>query len=109
MNLEVAKKIVSDATLSDDDLFILILKAQREATNHHFWKMDDIPTDEQKEAFLSKYEFEIYDIAKAMNSDDARDGEVSHTELGVSRSWGETGNVTVQKALSKIPRKAYVM
>lgn len=67
MDFEVAKKIVNDTTLSDDDLSILILKAQREAINHYFWKLDDIPTDAQKEAFLSKYEFEIYDIVKAMN------------------------------------------
>jgi hypothetical protein len=109
MDFEVAKKIVNDTTLSDDDLSILIIKAQSEALNHYFWKLEDTPTDAQKEAFLNKYEFEIYDIIKAMNSDDARDGEVSHTELGVSRSWGETGNVTVQKALARIPRKAYAM
>lgn len=109
MDFETAKKIVNDSTLSDDDLSILILKAQSEAINHYFWKLDDIPTETQKEAFLSKYEFEIYDIVKAMNADDARGGLVSHTELGITRQWGESGSVTIQNAISKIPRKAYLI
>jgi hypothetical protein len=77
------------------------------ALNHYFWKLDRPPTDEQKDAFLTKYEFEIYDVARAMNKDDARDGEVSHTELGITRQWGETGKQTIDKALSALPRKAY--
>lgn len=109
MDLAIAKSVIGDPTLTDDDLSVLLMKAQREALNHYFWKIDDIPTLEQKEAFLDKYEFEIYDIAKAMNSDDARDGLVSHTELGVSRQWGESGKETIMKAVSTIPRKAYVI
>lgn len=109
MNLAVARVLIDDNTLTDDDLSILILKAQKEALNHYFWKMDDVPTDAQKEAFFEKYEFEIYDIAKAMNSDAARDGLTSHTELGVSRTWGETGRESVDKSLAAIPRKAYVV
>lgn len=109
MNLALARAIIADDTLSNDDLSILILKAQKEALNHYFWKVDDVPTEEQKRAFLDKYEFEILDVAKAMNSDDARDGLVSHSELGVSRQWGETGKETVRKALNNLPQKAYVI
>lgn len=109
MDLGIARAIIKDQTLTDEDLSVLLAKAQREALNHYFWKIDDTPTLEQKEAFLEKYEFEIYDIAKAINSDDARDGLVSHTELGVSMQWGETGKETIMKAVSVIPRKAYVI
>lgn len=109
MNLAVARVLIDDNTLTDDDLSILILKAQKEALNHYFWKMDDIPTEKQKAAFCEKYEYEIYDIARAMNSDAARDGLTSHTELGVSRTWGESGRESVDKALATIPKKAYVI
>ena len=54
------------------------------------------------------YEFEIYDLAKAINSDDARGGLVSHTELGVTRNWGQTGKKDIELALAKIPPKTYV-
>ena len=109
MDTDTARIIIGDDTLSDDDLEVLLLKAQTMAVNHYYWKHDDIPTDEQIEAFTEKYEFEIYDFAKAMNSDMARDGLTSHTELGISRTWGETGQVSVGKALSSIPRKAYMI
>lgn len=107
MDISMAKAIIDDPTLTDEKLSVLLLKAQMLALNHYFWKLDRPPTDEQKEAFLTKYEFEIYDVARAMNKDDARDGEVSHTELGITRQWGETGKQTIDKALSAIPRKAY--
>lgn len=107
MDIRTAKAIVDDATLTDEKLSVLLMKAQRLAINHYFWKLDRPPTNEQTEAFLTKYEFEIYDIVKALNSDDARGGEVSHSELGVTRTWGETGKQTIDKALSAIPRKAY--
>jgi hypothetical protein len=107
MDIGTAKIIIDDPTLTDEKLSVLLLKAQRLALNHYFWKLDRPPTDEQKDAFLTKYEFEIYDVARAMNKDDARDGEVSHTELGITRQWGETGKQTIDKALSALPRKAY--
>lgn len=109
MDIRTAKLIIDDATLTDEKLSVLLLKAQKLALNHHFWKTDRQPTAEQTEVFLTKYEFEIYDIAKAINSDDARCGEVSHSELGITRTWGETGKQTIDKALSAIPRKAYGM
>lgn len=107
MDKETAKAIINDNTLADEDLSVLLLKAQRLALNHYFWKLDRPPSDEQKEAFLTKYEFEIYDVARAVNSDDARNGEVSHSELGITRTWGKTGKESVSEALSAIPRKAY--
>lgn len=109
MDKETAKAIINDDTLADEDLAVLLLKAQKLALNHYFWKLDRPPTDEQKEAFLTKYEFEIYDVARAVNSDDARNGEVSHSELGVTRTWGKTGKESVSEALGVIPRKAYGM
>lgn len=107
MDIGIAKAIIDDATLTDEKLSVLLLKAQRLALNHYFWKLDRPVTDEQKDMFLTKYEFEIYDVARAINKDDARDGEVSHTELGITRQWGETGKQTIDKALSAISRKAY--
>lgn len=107
MDIRTAKVIIDDPTLTDEKLSVLLLKAKRLALNHYFWKLDRPPTDEQTDAFLTKYEFEIYDVARAMNKDDARDGEVSHSELGITRTWGETGKQTIDKALSAIPRKAY--
>lgn len=109
MDIRTAKVIIDDPTLTDDKLSVLLLKAQKSALNHYFWKLDTPPTNEQTEAFLTKFEFEIYDVAKAMNSDDARGGEVSHSELGITRTWGETGKQTIDKALSAIPRKAYAV
>lgn len=108
MDLDVAREIINDETLSDKQLSVLLLKAQRQAANHHFWRDNDEPTEEQLEKFYARYEFEIYEVARAMNSDDARGGLVSHTELGVSRSWGETGKETVNKALAAIPPKTYI-
>lgn len=109
MDLILARAIIRDQALTDDDLSALLLEAQHKAINHHFWGTDDIPTLEQKERFLERYEFEICNIAKAINASSARDGLISFSELGVSRQWGETGEVTVAKAVSAIPRKAYVV
>lgn len=109
MDSTTAALIINDDTLTDEQLEVLLLRAQALAINHYFWKLDDTPTDDEKEAFLAKYEYEIYDVAKAMNSDDARDGLTSHTELGISRTWGETGKESIGKALASIPRKAYVI
>ena len=50
----------------------------------------------------------LYDLAKVINSDDARGGLVSHTELGVTRNWGQTGKKDIELALAKIPPKTYV-
>lgn len=105
---KLLKVILNDEALTDDQIAVLLAKAQRQAANQHFWADDDVPTEEELEGFYSRYEFEIYDLAKAINDDDARGGLVSHTELGVSRNWGQTGKKDIEIALSKIPPKTYV-
>lgn len=108
MDANVLKVILDDETLTDSQIAVLLTKTQKQAANHHFWADFDNPTEEELERFYNRYEFEIYDLAKAINSDDARDGLVSHTELGVSRNWGQTGKKDIEVALSKIPPKTYV-
>lgn len=108
MDAKLLKVILDDETLTDEQITVLLMKAQKQAANQHFWADDDEPTDEELERFYKRYEFEIYDLAKAINSDDARGGLVSHTELGVTRNWGKTGKKDIEIALSKIPPKTYV-
>ena len=107
MDTKLLKVILDDETLTDEQIAVLLVKAQKQAANQHFWADDDIPTEEL-ERFYNRYEFEIYDLAKAINSDDARGGLVSHTELGVTRNWGQTGKKDIELALAKIPPKTYV-
>lgn len=108
MDAKLLKIILDDETLTDEQIAVLLVKAQKQAANQHFWADDDIPTEAELERFYNRYEFEIYDLAKAINSDDARGGLVSHTELGVTRNWGQTGKKDIEIALSKIPPKTYV-
>lgn len=108
MDANVLKVILNDETLTDEQIAVLLVKAQRQAVNQHFWAEDDTPSEKELERFYTRYEFEIYDLAKAINSDDARGGLVSHTELGVSRNWGKTGKQDIEAALSAIPPKTYV-
>lgn len=108
MDVNVLKVILNDDTLTDQQIAVLLAKAQKQAVNHHFWADFDSPTEEELEQFYKRYEFEIYDLAKSINSDDARGGLVSHTELGITRNWGQTGKKDIETALSKIPPKTYV-
>ena len=108
MDAKLLKVILDDETLTDEQIAVLLVKAQKQAANQHFWADDDIPTEAELERFYNRYEFEIYDLAKAINSDDARGGLVSHTELGVTRNWGQTGKKDIELALAKIPPKTYV-
>lgn len=108
MDIKLLKVILGDETLTDEQISVLLIKAQKQAANQHFWADDDEPTNEELERFYKRYEFEIYDLAKAINSDDARDGLVSHTELGITHNWGQTGKKDIEIALSKIPPKTYV-
>lgn len=109
MDISIAKAIIKNKNLSDNDIAILVIQAQKKAANHHFWKSDDNPTEDDLQRFYDRYEMEIYDLAKAMHSSDARDGLTSFSELGVSRSWGETGQKSVESALNSIPPKTYVL
>lgn len=108
MDAKLLKVILDDDTLTDEQIAVLLTKAQRLAANQHFWADDDEPTEKELERFYKRYEFEIYDLAKAINSDDARDGLVSHTELGITRNWGKSSKEDVEDALAKIPPKTYV-
>lgn len=108
MDAKLLKVILDDDTLTDEQIAVLLTKAQRLAANQHFWADDDEPTEKELERFYKRYEFEIYDLAKAINSDDARDGLVSHTELGITRNWGKSSKKDVEDALAKIPPKTYV-
>ena len=63
MDLNTAKKIIGDVSMSDEDVSVLIQRAQKLAKNQHFWKTDDNPTDAELEAFYNRYEYEIYEIA----------------------------------------------
>lgn len=101
--------ILDDSTLSEDEISVLLERAEKLAVNHYFWKPDDDPTDTELSRFYNKYEFEIYEVAKALNSDSARDGETQHTELGITRVWGKTGKEGVDDALSSIPVRSYVI
>ena len=100
--------VVAAVPEGDEQIAVLLVKAQKQAANQHFWADDDIPTEAELERFYNRYEFEIYDLAKAINSVDARGGLVSHTELGVTRNWGQTGKKDIELALAKIPPKTYV-
>ena len=68
MNAKLLKVILDDETLTDEQITVLLMKAQKQAANQHFWADDDEPTDEELERFYKRYEFEIYDLAKAINS-----------------------------------------
>lgn len=108
MDICTAKIVIDDPTLSDDAISILIIRARKKAANHHFWGANDNPSEEELNCFYNRYEMEIYDLAKAINSSDSRDGLISYSELGVNRSWGKTGKETIEDALSAIPPKTYV-
>lgn len=108
MDISTAKLIIDDPMLSDEAISVLIIRARKKAANHYFWGVDDTPSAEELNCFYNRYEMEIYDLAKAINSSDARDGQISHSELGVSRSWGKTGKETIEDALSAIPPKTYI-
>lgn len=108
MDENVLKVILDDETLTDNQIAVLLAKAKKQAVNHHFWADFDNPTDEELEKFYDRYEFEIYDLAKAIDSADARDGLISHTELGVTRNWGKSGTQDINDALAKIPPKTYI-
>nr|DAY20480.1 MAG TPA: hypothetical protein [Caudoviricetes sp.] len=108
MDLNTAKKVIGDTSLSDDEVSVLLLKAKKLARNQHFWKPDDNPTDEQLENFYDRYEFEIYDIAKSVQQYDARGGLTEFSELGVTRRWGKTGTESINASVASIPPKTYI-
>lgn len=108
LNIETFKTILGETTYTDEQLLILLERAERKAINHYWWKSDDNPTDEEKENFINRYEYEIYDLAKTVIDVAARDGLKQFSELGVTRVWETGGDKAIDSALSEIPTKTYM-
>lgn len=108
MNIVTFRKILGDDTLTDDELEIMLERAKRLAINHYWWKEDDKPTEDEIDTFVTRYEFEIYDLAKAVYESDSREGLKQFTELGVTRVWETGGAKVIQNALDAIPVNTYV-
>lgn len=108
MSIETFKTILGETTLTDAQLEVLLERARRKALNHYFWKSDDNPTDEEKENFINRYEFEIYDLAKTVLDVANRNGLKQFSELGVTRVWETGGDKAIETALNQIPVKTYV-
>lgn len=109
MSEETLKTILEDDTLSDDQISVLLERSKKLARNRHFWKEDDIPTETELERFYDRYEYEIYGIAKSVNADSARDGEIRHEELGIVRVWDKSGSSEVVNAINQIPPRTYIV
>lgn len=108
MSIDILKTIIGESDLTDEQLAVLLDRAKKKAVNHYFWQVDDNPTEEEKEAFYDRYEYEIYDVAKAMVESDSRDGLKRYVELGVTREWETGGEKAIEGALSAIIPKTYV-
>ena len=108
MTIDKLKIILGETELTDEQLSVLLERAQKKAVNHYFWGVDDIPTEEEKESFYERYEYEIYDVAKAMTESESRDGLKRYVELGVTREWETGGEKALEGALSAIIPKTYV-
>ena len=108
MSIDILKTIIGDSELTDEQLAVLLDRAKKKAVNHYFWQSDDNPTEDEKEAFYDRYEYEIYDVAQAMVDSDSRDGLKRYVELGVTREWETGGEKAIEGALSAIIPKTYV-
>ena len=108
LNIETFKAVLGDTNLTDEQLETLLDRAKRKAINHYWWKSDDVPTDEEVENFINRYEYEIYDLAKTVTDVNSRDGLKQFSELGVNRVWETGGDKAIENALSAIPVKTYV-
>ena len=108
MDLNTARTIIGDSSLSDDEVSVLLLKAKKLAKNHYFWHPEDNPTDDELNGFYERYEFEIYDIAKSISQSDARGGLTEFSELGVTRRWGKTGTESINASVAAIQPKTYI-
>lgn len=108
MSIDTLKTILGESELTDDQLVVLLERAKKKAVNHYFWQVDDHPTEEELDEFYNRYEFEIYDVAKAMTESESRDGLKRYVELGVTREWETGGEKAIEGALSAIIPKTYV-
>jgi len=109
MNIATFRTILGETTLTDEQLEVLLERAKRMAINHYFWKEDDEPTEDEKEKFINRYEYEIYDYAKTVVDSSKRDGMIEFSELGVTRRWESGGDKSVDNALNLIPVKTYIL
>lgn len=109
MELEKAKTLLGDETLTEDSLSVLLDRARKLAKNQHYWKTDDEPTQAELDKFYDRYEYEILEIAKEIKSSHERGGLKEFSELGVTRKWGGSGTESIEAAVSSIPPKTYVL
>lgn len=108
MSIETFKKIIGNTSLTDEQIEVMLERAKRLAVNHFWWKEDDEPQSDDIDRFVNRYEFEIYDVAKAMYESSSREGMKQFSELGVTRVWENGGDEIVNKALNAIPVNTYV-
>lgn len=108
MSVETFKKIYPNTSLTDEQIEVLLDRAVKLSVNHYWWKEDDEPQSDDIDKFVSRYEYEIYDVANAINASASRDGMKQFTELGVTRVWESGGDEAIKKALSAIPVQTYV-
>ena len=108
MNLETFKLLLGETSQTDEQLQVLLDRAVHLAVNHYWWKEDDVPTDEERENFIKRYEYEIYDLAKTVADVAKRNGLKQFSELGVTRVWQSGGDKAIEDSMSHIPTKTYV-
>lgn len=108
MNIETFKVIIGETSFTDEQLEVLLKRAERKAINHYFWNENDNPTNDEIENFINRYEYEIYDLAKTVIEVAKRNGLKQFSELGVTRIWQNSGEKTIEESLSQIPVKTYV-
>ena len=103
MSIETFKLLIGETSYTDEQLMVLLERAKRMAINHYWWKEDDIPTNEEVENFIERYEFEIYDLAKTVIESAQRGGLKQFSELGVTRVWQTTGSKDIEDSLKPRP------
>lgn len=108
VNVETFRAVLGETSKTDEELQLILDRTIRKAVNHHFWKSDDEPTEDEIENFTNRYEYEIYDIAKTTIDNAQRGGLKQFSELGVTRVWESGGDTAIETALSQIPTKTYV-
>ena len=61
MNAKLLKVILDDETLTDEQITVLLMKAQKQAAKKQLWADDYEPTEEELERFYKRYEYENYE------------------------------------------------